>query len=524
MSNLTPVTFIAASGLIKGRGLAINKNLVTALDKFSNHGVSSIVKTKIAGFNDSVKQELEFAPVFLTGFFPAGVSVPNTLNKYDLAGEIQNSANSLISGGIPKFLALFNQATSFTTEAFSSHGELSQAKVKNFDDFGFQFTNFQDMITGGVTSQFDPDTIVALAGELQNLGSLFNIKDLGTISDPRSLCRNLIRQGLGKIGNLEKKLANSGVDINDLENADVAIVNSVLNTIEEKDVEQIQLLTDFNPYKPLCCLEEALHISYLFSPKIASKIGSLKNLSDKLVNIGGNFDDSMQLAEFYGSIEVGDFPNLNKLKTPSPDNLILDLEDKVKETHGSGSGPFNNPKVTDVLGSAAGIGYADELSAAADIQQQLLSKDSDIVAFYDYIRSSNNPDPIVLSGLISTINSKPSLQNILNIYNSKIINSATKLINEINNRKIAKIDPSTTVGTNSDVDSFINQLSAVATDNYDLGTSLQITKMTTDDVYGEAIVASLFETRNLNRLESVNITVPNKMDALAYAKQLNSMI
>jgi hypothetical protein len=48
--------------------------------------------------------------------------------------------------------------------------------------------------------------------------------------------------------------------------------------------------------------------------------------------------------------------------------------------------------------------------------------------------------------------------------------------------------------------------------------------MATDDVYGEAIVAYLQETRNLNRLEAVNITVTNKMDAMAYAKQLRSMI
>jgi len=523
MSNLTPVSLIAASGLFTGKGLGINKTLVMAIDKFSNQGISGAIRGRISTASDSAKQALEFAPSFFTGFFPNGIIVPNSVNKYDLSGEIKKSAESLISNGIPKFAAIFNQASSFTIGAFTAHGELSQAKVKNFDDFGFQFNNFQDMITGGVTSQFEPDLLETLSQELQNLGSLFNINDLATISDPRSLCKNLIKQGLGEIGNLEEKLTNAGFDLSNLEDADTNVVRSILSTIGERDVEEIQIMTGFKSFKPLCCLEEALEISYLFSPKIAFKIGSLKNLSDKLVNIGGKFNDSTQLAKFYGSIEVGNFENLNKLKTPSPDQLLLDLDEKIKETYGSGSGPFNNPRITDVLGSAAGIGYADDLLDSVEIQKQLLSTDSDVIDFYRYLLTPNSFDANVLSSLIANINSKPLLQNIINKFNLKIINSATKLINEISNRKIAKIDPNTITGSMSDVDSFINQLPSIATDNFDLGASLQITRMATDDVYGEAIVGSLLETRNLNRLESVNITVPNKMDAMAYAKQLNSM-
>jgi len=524
MSNLTPVTLIAASGLLKGQGLSINRDLILSIDRFSNQGVTKSIKNKISSFSVDIKKELEFAPSFLTGFFPNGVSIPETFNKYDLSGEIQKAANSIISGGIPKFVVMFNQATSFATTAFTIHGELSQAKTKSFDDFGFQFNNFQDLITGGVTSQFDSDTISLLAEEFQHLGSFFNLNDLGSISDPRSLCANLIKQGLGNVGNLLEKLTNAGVDINQLDEADVGAVNSVLSTIEEKAIEEIQAVTGLNPYKPLCCLEEALQISYLFPPKLANRLGSLKNLSNKLANIGGNFNTAAELSNFYGSIEVGDFPNLNKLKTPSPDQLLIDLVDKTKESYGSGAGPFENPRVTDILGSVAGIGYADDLLDAANIQQELLANDTDIIAFNNYIQSSNNLDKNRLAELIEIINSKPSLQNILNKNNLKMINSATKLVNEVNNRKSAKIDPENTSATTADVDDFISQLSSIASDSFDIGTSLLITRMATDDVYGEAIVASLLETRNLNRLESVNIPVTNKMDALAYAKQLRSMI
>jgi len=524
MSNLTPIGFIAASGLLKGRGLAVNKELVSAINQFSNQGTSGAIRNLLLTASDEIKAQLEFAPSFLTGFFPNGVQIPDGVNKYDLAGEIKKSANSLISDGIPKFAVIFSQALLFSSISFTAHGELAQVKAKNFEDYGFQFNNFQDMLTGGVSSQFDSDTIVLLSKEFPNLGTMFNISDLSRLWDPRSLCGNLLRQGLGYVGNLRKKLVDAGIDLNNLEDADISVVNSILNTIEENDIEIIQATTGFKPYKSLCCLEEALQISYLFSPKIAFRIGSLKNLSDKLTNVGGNFSDFNQLAAFYGSIEVGNFPNLNKLKVPAPDQLLLDLVDKTNDTRGTGSGPFNNPRITDIIGTVAGIGYVDDLLRSADMQKKLIDHDPQVLEFYNYIKNTSNPDPNRLSTIIQAINSKESLQNVLNTFNLKMLNSASRLTTELSNRKSAKIDPATITATDSDVNDFIDQLSSIATDNLGLGSSLLIARMATDDVYGEAIVAYLQETRNLNRLEAVNITVTNKMDAMAYAKQLRSMI
>ena len=524
MANLTPTGFIAASGLLKGQGLAINRELVSAVDRFTNRGISGAIKTLLTTASSDVKTQLELAPSFLTGFFPNGVQVPDGVDKYDLAGEIKKSANSLISGGIPKFALMFSQAILFASTSFTAHGELAQSKAKNFEDFGFQFNNFQDMITGGVTSQFNSDTISLLANEFANLGTMFDIGDLSKLWDPRSLCANLLKQGLGYVGNLKQKLVDAGIDINKLDEADIAVVNSVLSSIDENDIEIIQTTTGFTPYKPLCCLEEALQISYIFSPKIAARMGSMKNLSDKLTNIGGNFSDAIQLAAFYGSIEIGNFPNLNKLKVPAPDQLLLDLVDKVKDTHGSGSGPFNNPRITDILGTVAGIGYADDLTKSADMQEKLIANDPQVLEFFNYVKSTTNPNPVRLSELILAINSKSSMQNVLNTYNLKMVNSASRLTTELANRKSAKIDPATITATDSDVDNFIDQLSSIATDNLGLGLSLLITRMATNDVYGEAIVACLQETRNLNRLEAVNITVTNKMDAMTYAKQLRSII
>ena len=220
MSNLTPVNLIALTSLLKGQGLSMNRDLVNAIDKFSNHGVSGSIKRKISTASSQVKEQLEFAPSFLTGIFPSGIAVPENLNKYDLVGGIKTTAESLISGGISKFVFMFSQAETFASKAYSAHGELEQARVKQFEDFGFQFNNFQDMITGGVTSQFAPETISAIANEFQNLGNAFDIRDLPKMFTPGGFCKNLINQGLGNVGGLQKKLTQAGVDITDLENAD----------------------------------------------------------------------------------------------------------------------------------------------------------------------------------------------------------------------------------------------------------------------------------------------------------------
>jgi len=524
MSNLTPVNLIALTSLLKGQGLSMNRDLVNAIDKFSNHGVSGSIKRKISTASSQVKKQLEFAPSFLTGIFPSGIAVPENLDKYDLVGGIKTTAESLISGGISKFVFMFSQAETFASKAYSAHGELEQARVKQFEDFGFQFNNFQDMITGGVTSQFAPETISAIANEFQNLGNAFDIRDLSKMFTPGGFCKNLINQGLGNVGSLQKKLTQAGVDITDLENADDTVIRKVLSTTDENDVKNMQILTGLKPYKPLCCFEEALEISYLFSPKISSKINSLKVLSDKLVNIGGNFKDPSELASFYGSVEIPNIPNLNKIKTPSPSDLLTDLADKTKETNGYGVGPFSNPRITDIIGSVAGIGYADDLIESANMQEKLLTIDSDVIAFKTYIDSTADHNPDILANLIKNINAKPTLQNTLNTFNSKIINSSSRLVMEISNRKAAGIDPQTATDSEENINNFINQISNIAADNLDIGTSLQITRMVTDDVYGESVIASLLESRNLNRLDSVNITVTNKMNAMAYAKQLRSMI
>ena len=47
--------------------------------------------------------------------------------------------------------------------------------------------------------------------------------------------------------------------------------------------------------------------------------------------------------------------------------------------------------------------------------------------------------------------------------------------------------------------------------------------LSTSDVYGQAIQASLAESKNLSRLQVFGIDPGTKMDAMAYAKQLSSI-
>jgi hypothetical protein len=64
----------------------------------------------------------------------------------------------------------------------------------------------------------------------------------------------------------------------------------------------------------------------------------------------------------------------------------------------------------------------------------------------------------------------------------------------------------------------------MAIDPMSLGLGGMLSDMAGDDVYGEALQASVVESRNLSKFAVFGITPGQKMDPLAYSKSLSSLI
>lgn len=524
MANLTPLLLIAGVGLLKNSGIGVSKNLTSSANTFNSGGVSGAVQAAYANCDDEGKAILAQLPVCLTGLPPDGVEQAAGASS-NVVGDIISSAGAIVSKGVQGITSLIGQASSYAATAFGFQGAIAQAQGMKFDDLGFTFGNFNDLTSCGVTSQFGAETATSMGTELARLGTLFDVSDLYNMASPGSICTNLINQGLGEVGSLQNKLEDAGLDVTDLsyENQDVII--DVMSTITNYNLEEIFSVTEFNPFNPdaIQTLADVLDINNVLGPDVTSEINSFDALSNKLGNIGGNFANAAEIGEFYSSLEIKSFPTLASMGTLLPDNLVGDMSSII----GSGSGPFRNPTATDILGSAAGIGYTDNIQHCVEVQQDLIANNSNVRNLVDYLEANMTElDNNVLAMLVTNINEDSGIQEVLDQGNDSMINAASQLATEKKNQLIAgcKLGDDMLPGSVGGIMSMTTQLPGLSLDPMNLGVGSMLSNMADNDAYGEALQASIVESRNLSRFSVFGIEPGQKMDPMAYAKNLSGMI
>lgn len=523
MSNLTPLLLIAGVGLLKNSGIAVSRDLTTSANTFNSSGVSAAVQAAYARADDEGKSILSLLPVCLTGLPPDGVDRAAGASS-NVVGDILTTASSIVSKGVQGVASLIGQASSYAATTFGFQGAIAMAQGKKFDDLGFTFGNFNDMTSCGVTSQFSAESVAGLGTEMARLGTLFDVADLYNLANPGTICASVIRQGYGYAGSLYSKLEDAGLDLENLPYESPDVIISIMSTVEGQDLEDIFGGTEFNPFNPLAIrsLADVLDINNVMGPDITSEIDTFEALANKLGNIGGNFGTAAEMGDFYASLEIKSFPTLAALGTLVPDSLVGDLSPIV----GSGSGPFQNPTATDILGSAAGIGYTDNIQHCVQVQQDLLANNSNVRNLVDYLESNLlELDNAMLSVLVTNINEDWGIQEVLADGNDSMINAASQLTTEKKNQQIAgcKFGDDMLAGSVGGVMSMTTQLPGLALDPMNLGVGSMLSNMATDGAYGDALQASIVESRNLSRFTVFGIEPGQKMDPMAYAQQLNGM-
>lgn len=525
MSNLTPLLLLAGVGLLKGSGLGVSKKLTSTANEFNSGGVSGPVQAAYARADEEGKSILEQLPTSLTGLPPAGVDRAAGATGSNIITDITDSASAIFSKGVAGFTSLLGQAGSYAATTFGFQGAIAQAQGMKFDDMGFTFANFNDVVSGGVTSQFSVDTATGIGTEITRLGTLFDVGDLYNFATPGSICSNLIEQGLGDTGNLLAKLEEQGVDIMGLKYDNQDIIAGVMATIDGSDLEEIFGVTNFNPFNPeaIQTLADVLEINNVLGPDVTSEIDSFDALSNKLGNIGGNFSGVDDISELYSGLDLTSFPTLAAMGTMLPDNLVGDLS----STLGEGSGPFRNPIATDIIGSAAGTGYTNNIQDCIDIQADLIANNDSVRNLVDYLETNGSAmDNNMLAILVDNVNQDSGIQEVLDIGNDSMINAASQIASEKKNQLIAGCRLGTDMldGSTGGVMSLTSQLPGMALDPMSLGLGGMLSDMAGDDVYGEALQASVVESKNLSKFAVFGITPGQKMDPLAYSKSLSSLI
>jgi hypothetical protein len=522
MSNLTPLLLYTGVGLLKNSGIGVNRDLSSAASTFNTSGISAVAQSAFAGADNTGKGLLRQIPSCLTGLPPAGVAMPAGATN-NVVTDVIASANGLIANGVQGFASVLGQASSYAATTFGFQGALAQAQGMKFNDLGFTFNNYNDMASCGVTSQFSSKAVAGLISEMPRLGTLFKVKDLYNMSNPGYICANLIDLGLGYAGNLQNKLEDEGLDLTDLVNENQTVITGVMATIDDCDLTEIFSVTNFKPLGPVVNLAGVLEIKNVLGPDITSEIDSFDQLANKLGNIGGAFDSAKELAAFYSSLDIQNFPLLASIGTLLPYGAI----EEVRSSLGEGSGPFGNPTALDIVGAASGVGYTENIQACVKTQNDLVTNTASVRQLMDYLEANNGSiDNATLAALVKNVNSDPGIQGILERGNDSMINLASKLATEKKNQTMAgvKLGNDMPTGSANGVLSLTTQIPGMAIDPMSLGLGTTLSNMATNDSYGEALRASIVESKNLSRFAVFGITPGQKMDPMAYAQQLGGMI
>lgn len=327
-------------------------------------------------------------------------------------GALTSLQSSLGFGGTPNhaaFGSFLNQAQSHIKDGIEIRRATDFMANSNYSDFGSGITNMSSMVDRGLTNQLGSFTGAGAA--MKSTGSMFNGIDIKNFGTPTGLVQSLQNNKLSNVTGVNQKLAEAGVDLNDLDNPVYTDqINQVMGGITDPrainmSADQFGITDPFGGLPSYSGSDASLYNtqnalggssatagtgatttgystgSTAFGAASAPEVGnaggiqSLKDLSDynKLANPadtagfsgagalaskfkdmgGGAINDASQAPAFFSSIETASTPITNSLH-PSLSSLMADLRPNISSMTGTGNGYRGLPNIRDFAQHVAG--------------------------------------------------------------------------------------------------------------------------------------------------------------------------
>lgn len=529
----TPTLSVVSAGLLKNQGFSIPAELPLAANNFASLGLPTAISTlNELGPGPEVKEALASIPNYLTGIVPysSRSSVPEELHQEfnfdNLISDIVFQANKIFSNGVSGLTSILPAAHSFCENSFNVLGSFKAIGDANFEDFGLTIENYNDVVTNGVGSQYinlaggiTSQSFRSMMRQVGNFGTMFDISRLDMLDDPRVLCQNLLNQGFYLIVDA---LANKGIDPAELFDTDKKLVLESLKSINGKNLSSIVSITNFSSHHPLFSLADVLDASRIFdSAALAAAGGSLKELSRRLSNIGGNFDSFKDLSDTYLSIESVNLPNLTSLSSVGPQSIFGNSFPEL----GSGVGQFDNPTVYDLLGSASRSKYISKINQLISIHSQIISTTAGQALIESIVAAGSDPTSVnsavaIIGARDNLLNSQP-VQNINQEYQAIFDGMFNDLLTERRNLSLAGIDLPAPSNNLQGLTSFVLELHRAYDDPFGLSYGNFIKELVTNDVYGDSILGAMAEGRNIALLNEKGVPNYTGIDPVSYAMSIS---
>ena len=566
----TPLLALAAGGLIQGLGIAMNPVLSGAVNGLVNGGISGAAQGALGGAVSSglsaITQSISQIPPFLTGmpsnnfvdFPPAGINLSSPNNLFS---SITGQANNLLQNGARGFTEIFQGAAAHIDSAFNLSGSLEALRGYNINEgeLGFTVNSWNDIVTGGFTSQFPgmpgegwtPEQWAAqfsndqsavgfkdmVSGLKNNLGSFYgSVTDTLTSFSPASIVNNWVNQGLGNdvLPHLEKY----GISYEQLASGqvDTKVLTSALDQMPSNMFKNIVINTGLTAATGavISKFSDALRTNNVLGATVAAGIGVplMNDLGQRMFNLIGYNHSYTGFPDIANTLSQLRTSGTSAISALTPANFTSFVTAGLAAV-GTGSGTFGNPKMTDMIGALAGDGYNNRLASISTLNTQILGT-AQGQALLSALQAAQGATQENASAIAAQITS--AAQPFISPGNSQLAADVAagtahfsqmynKLVNEKVNLRLAELVNSSTGnieakgGTNS-VIGFASGLHQYHNDESNLGMAQILNLVTSNDVTGEAIRAGIVEGRNLALLQQRGVYLDTRSDPVELSKQL----
>ena len=546
---------IAASGLVNGEGFAVNPDLTSGFSSYNSQPLTVVITNMYSPWSNGqprpgpntvsnvsgLKSSLDSLPSWVTGF--------SSYTKISSVAST-NASNILGSGvtGNKNFASFLNQSAGYGQATLGWHAAIQQYQGKGFSDFGLQNKGYNDIVTGGMTGHWSG--LSSLPGgsqaAFQNLGSALsgmgggmNLNDLTNALGPSAMVTQMRNKGLYYTGDLNEKLANAGITTDEeVLKADPKLLRSILNSINSSsDVDTtIQVLGIKVPNNVrINNVGDLVDANKMLPPNLRSLApsGNMSDLNKALGGMGGQFGSAAQLGQFLGKTEVPDLKLLNGLSSPLPSSYITNLAPIIGkgdlpaiggQTFPLGTGPIGNPLVTDMLGSAAGIGIVDSFKKINQAHTNIMNSSvgQDLKTALTNVYTADTTPPYTVSGTLTTtlntaitnFNRAVSSDPELSAANKGMLASAAQITRENTLLPMAGVSLSSppTVSGMTGILNMAANLPKYGVDKQNLGfKDLFAGIANKNTITGQAILAALYEGRGQSR--SASVSIPDNITA-----------
>ena len=570
----------AAASIINGQGLTTNPNVVAQISTFQSQatlallancfataGIDSNVGNVVIPLLDSIASNISQGQ-FLIDVYPSNISPVVTSGASisyhggslaSASGTILAQAQGPFAYGMSGFANTFSIAQGYASSVFDTVSSLTMLNGKTYGKSGLGYSGITDLVTGGIGSES-----ALLANVISGWGTMYDITNINLISDPYVFGQNILNQGLGKYGNLTAQIAATGLSTSDMTyippnttvtapTASTLTINSTAGSFSVPTVANVTTTTAVTGNNPavidaiyqsvtganlqaiisatgytsttaqINSLADFLTFDNIVDPTTLAKLNSLgiNNFTDFAAYLNSRtgkqtYSTWSSLADFLTSVSS---PTLAYTTTTSSTPVLNSTTaSTLLAQTGTGTGPFNNPIMTDYLGATSGAlytqcfetinsSYNSLIPPVYTAMKNLAQSVIDVYNGYEANIAANVGNTVYTGEIVSNITNLTTVLNSIS-QTTAFVESQTayyKMLNKLS-AEVANLTKAGVIFTSGPAQNLmgfgLNIGSTGGTDNSGIEANSIIANLITNDVHGDTIRAAISE--------SINSTVTSK--------------